>query len=334
MLNGQDQERGADTSALAPFQSQALDAPPQPVLTIPSQRELETLREVASAVALSCLFEQAPDPETAKAQALAKCLYGRELGIPPMAAMTSIHVIPQKGGGVRLQLAAQMMLALALRVGASHVDHIGEDGVRVEWFRNGKKIGETRFTEDDARKAGLLAKDFSNHHKYSEDMRYWRAIARGVRRYFPDATAGMSVYVPGEIEDEETPESASTYENERAKPLRIEDFTVDEGALARKLIERDLVEAGALAPGAKANRAALAGFLAKWHPRTKQDLLDAATELFGEKPPVDAKSEPVQEEPAKPEPEPEPEPRAASKKAEPQRQSLFGPKPQATRADR
>lgn len=125
---------------------------------------------------------------------LAAILTGAELGIGPMQALRSIHVIEGKP-----TLSADLMLALAIRA-----------GVRPQWVastptlahlrlvREGFEPHEHRFTIDEARAAGLLGKD--NWRKYPAAMLRARCLSAALRAYCPDVL-GAGIYVEGEVEE-------------------------------------------------------------------------------------------------------------------------------------
>lgn len=125
------------------------------------------------------------------AQAIIKIQCGAELGIPPFQAMSGIHVIhgkPTIGAGLM----------------ASKVDQHPEydyevieqtdKACEIKFFKNGKMRGASRFTVEDAKKAGT-----QNMGKYPANMLFARAMSNGVKWYCPGVFTGP-VYVPEEME--------------------------------------------------------------------------------------------------------------------------------------
>ena len=129
-----------------------------------------------------------------KPNAIAACiLTGLELGMGPMEAMRTIHIV--KG---RATMAAEAMLGRAIRA-----------GVRVEWpvsnttiatisLQRGDAKHTHSFTIQEAQQAGLASGD--NWKKYPAAMLRARCVSAAMRAFCPDVL-GAGVYVEGEIED-------------------------------------------------------------------------------------------------------------------------------------
>lgn len=152
--------------------------------------KVEDLSGIAKAFAESGMFT---DVKSAS-QALVKIMAGSEMGIPPFAAMSGVHIIqgkPTVGAGL-----------LASRVQGSGkykyvVKHLDEKSAKIEFFERTQtgwqSIGESSFTIEDAKKAGT-----KNLDKFPRNMLFARALSNGVKWYTPDLFGGP-VYVPGEI---------------------------------------------------------------------------------------------------------------------------------------
>jgi hypothetical protein len=150
-----------------------------------------------------------PDLQSA-AQACAKIIIGRGLGINDYDAMAGLHII--KGKAV---LAAHLMAASIKRAGKYDYRATCSDtecsilflGLTPEgkW----EDIGITRFTMDDARRAQLGG---DNWRKYPTAMLFARCISAGYKQHCPDALGSAPVYVEAhgemEITDEEAPPAA------------------------------------------------------------------------------------------------------------------------------
>jgi hypothetical protein len=125
------------------------------------------------------------------AQALVKIQAGAEMGIPPFASMSGVHIIqgkPTVGAGL-----------MASRVKASgkydyRVIEQTDKLCSIDFYQGKEKIGNSTFTLDDAKKAGT-----KNLDKFPKNMLFARAISNGVKWYCPDVFAGP-VYVPEEME--------------------------------------------------------------------------------------------------------------------------------------
>jgi hypothetical protein len=158
---------------------------------IDTATEWEVLREQAR-VALASKF--IPKSIQTPEQAVAIAMAGRELGLPPMTAFRSIHLVEGK-----VTMSADLMHGLVYqRVPGGKVDIIATDNERcqVDAKRPGGKLVSIVFTIEDAKNAGLTGKDVWR--KYPAAMLRARAIAAACRAVFPDVFLG--VYVPDELE--------------------------------------------------------------------------------------------------------------------------------------
>jgi hypothetical protein len=125
------------------------------------------------------------------AQAMVKISAGQEIGIPPFASMTGIHIIqgkPTIGAG---------LIASRLK-GSGKYDYrvveASEKVCSIDFFQGNTKIGNSTFTIEDAKKA--LTKNID---KFPKNMLFARAISNGVKWYCPDIFSGP-VYVPEEMQ--------------------------------------------------------------------------------------------------------------------------------------
>jgi hypothetical protein len=145
------------------------------------------IMSIGKAFAESGMF---PDIKSA-AQAIVKIQAGSEIGIPPFASMSGIHIIqgkPTIGAGVMA----------AMVKGSSKYDYrvieSSELICSIDFFQGKEKIGNSTFTIADAKKAGT-----KNLDKFPKNMLFARAMSNGVKWYTPDVFAGP-VYVPEEME--------------------------------------------------------------------------------------------------------------------------------------
>jgi hypothetical protein len=128
---------------------------------------------------------------------LSTVMLGRELGLPAMAALRSVHVIEGKHA-----LSAQLMVALVLKSGfAEYFEPVTFDDKQATFVT--KRVGARKevtltHTIEMAAQAGLL-KPNSNWHKIPTDMLMARAQSRLCRLVYPDVVGGL--YTPDELRD-------------------------------------------------------------------------------------------------------------------------------------
>ena len=157
-----------------------------------------------------------------EAQAIVKVMAGAELGLPPFASMSGIHIVQGKP-------------VLGANVIATLVKNDPRYDYRIKvstdkeciltWYEHGKPVGESSFTWAEAQNAGLTGKD--NWKKYASDMLFARALTRGARRFAPGIFGGAPIYTPEEMgvdTDEEgyiqQPEPVITTKQQPPKPQR------------------------------------------------------------------------------------------------------------------
>lgn len=128
---------------------------------------------------------------------LSTVMLGRELGLPAMASLRSVHVIEG-----RHALAASAMVALVLKSGlAEYFEPVSFDATQATYVtkrKGGRGEMTLQHTIEMAREAGLV-KDKSGWVKNPIDMLCARASARLARMVYPDILAGL--YTPEELSD-------------------------------------------------------------------------------------------------------------------------------------
>lgn len=122
---------------------------------------------------------------------IAIIMRGRELGIPPMEALTSINIISGK-----VSSSTQLMLALIYRSGLlEDIEMLRADPAKCMMKRKGMTAHNVEFGSKDAKLMGLMNKD--TYKKFPEVMFLWRAIAMCGRVVFPDVIG--PAYTPDEL---------------------------------------------------------------------------------------------------------------------------------------
>lgn len=129
------------------------------------------------------------------AQAFVKIQAGQEIGVPPFAAMSGIHIIqgkPTMGAG---------LIASTVKGSGKYdykVKEMTDKVCSIDFFQGKDNIGNSTFTIEEARKAGT-----KNIDKFPKNMLFARAISNGVKWFCPDVFSGP-VYVPEEMPDIKT----------------------------------------------------------------------------------------------------------------------------------
>lgn len=164
--------------------------PQQGLSTVDPVSEWTALRSQADALVKSRFLPRAVDtPE----KAVAIMLMGRELGIGPMQALRSVHIIEGKPT-MSSELIAGLVLA-RLPGSTLRVSSTTNEECTVEAARAGQPATTFRFSIKDAQAAQLTGKD--NWKKYPAAMLRARCLTAAARAMFPDATMGL--YDPDEL---------------------------------------------------------------------------------------------------------------------------------------
>lgn len=127
------------------------------------------------------------------AQAVVKVLAGQELGVGAIASMTGIYIVKN-----RVTLRANLIGAIIKKSDKYdyHIQEMTGEICKVEFFENGKGIGVSEFTIQDAKTANLNG---DNWRKYPRNMLFARAMSNGAKWYCPDVFSGGAVYTPDEL---------------------------------------------------------------------------------------------------------------------------------------
>jgi len=141
----------------------------------------ETLERVANVLYKSGLFTHLENPT----QAIAIVEFGRELGIPPMQALQMMAIVNGK-----LCVQSQLLLALFRKYGGEiEILESSAEKCRIKIKRPEGKEYEEEFTIQEAERLGLTRK--KNWKEQPENMLFWRAVAKAIRRYAPDLVLGV-----------------------------------------------------------------------------------------------------------------------------------------------
>jgi hypothetical protein len=147
----------------------------------------EQVRALSSAFHQSGYFKDA----TSEAQAIVKIVFGQEMGFGPAASMSGIYIIQGKPS-----ISANLMAA-AVKQSPKYdyrVREMSDDVVSIEFFEASQSIGVSKFTAEDAKRAGT-----QNMGKFPRNMLFARAMSNGVKWFAPDIFSGAAVYDPGEL---------------------------------------------------------------------------------------------------------------------------------------
>lgn len=150
-------------------------------------REIDT-EKLGAIFVKSGFFQDTRDA----AQAIVKILAGAELGFGPLASMQGVYIV--KG---RVTLSANLVGAAIQRSGKYRYRVIAIDSQKctIDFFEGAQKIGESTFTMEDAKKAGLAG---GNYDKFSRNMLFSRALTNGARWFTPEVFNGP-IYTPDEM---------------------------------------------------------------------------------------------------------------------------------------
>lgn len=171
------------------------------------------------------------------AQAFAKILAGRELGIPPMASMMGVNIIKGK-----VALGANL---IATRIRAHGYDYrvksLTDKGCTIEFLKAKESLGISEFSEADAKKAGLSGANWKN---YPRNMYFARAISNGAKWFTPEVFGGSPVYTPDELGAEVNADGEVIHKAETPEQLTQRRIDEEQAKLDKQRAERQL----ALAP--------------------------------------------------------------------------------------
>ena len=152
-----------------------------------TMESVDVMTRVSKAMVASGYFKDAHDV----AQAFVKIQAGAEMGLPPFASMTGIHIIQGKP-----TLGANVLATLIKQDGRYNyrVLELTPAICRIQFYEDGEKCGVSQFTAKDATKAGT-----KNMNKFPKNMLFARAISNGAKWYAPGIFGGAPIYTPEEL---------------------------------------------------------------------------------------------------------------------------------------
>lgn len=173
---------------------------PQQQVSVMSDDEIDRTYRIAKALHLSGIFKDVQKAE----QAFAKMLLGRDLGLSPTQALTSIHMVEGKP-----ELSANLQAALLRQYRSPEgdrydfrVERLDPQGCVLRFLRISRHgevtdLGVSDFSMTDAAAAEIANKAVWK--KYPRNMLFARALSNGVAFHCPEVTYGVRVYAEGEI---------------------------------------------------------------------------------------------------------------------------------------
>jgi hypothetical protein len=179
----------------------------------PSQ-DIELTWRVAKGFALSGYFTDAATAE----KAFVKIMAGAEMGLAPFQSMKGIDIIK---GNPFLKPA----LLRGLLDNSDEYDYEiawEDDACTVSIFKGGKHRGDSRFSMDDAVKAGLAEKE--SYQKFERNMLLERATSNAVRWYAPGLTMGPVFIVGEEVPDVLPPHIEALDSEPRADVIEVQSY--------------------------------------------------------------------------------------------------------------
>ena len=168
---------------------------------MPSRSEIEDLTTLGNVLGKSGFFKDVQSGY----QAVAKLMFGRDLGLSATAAMTGVHIIEGKPE-ISANLQAQMVRTYTGPEGERYrylVRELDNQHCKIEFFqreRGGQweSLGYSEYTMRDAQTAQLAGK--GNWKKHPRNMLWARAMSDGVNFHCPEVTNGIRTYHEGEID--------------------------------------------------------------------------------------------------------------------------------------
>ena len=156
-----------------------------------------TPTQIAGTIAASGLFKGANGGAMTGTEALTRMMFGRALGVEPIAAIQHIYIIE---GHIFLD-GSLRATTIKSRPGYDYrVEEHDTEHCVISFYRNGEKVGTSEYTITDATTAGLV-RDGSNWKKHPKNMLFNRCISNGQKTHVPETMGGMITYDTDEREE-------------------------------------------------------------------------------------------------------------------------------------
>ena len=154
-----------------------------------SKEKFEIIQRMGNLMSQSQMF-----PKDNNISCAVKIMAGAELGLPPFASITGIHIVQG-----RPTLGSNLIATLIKNSGRYDYKIKKQDNEScvLEWSDKSGVLGTSDFTYAEAEKAELTKKEVWK--KYPSDMLFARALTRGARRYCPGIFGGTPIYTPEEL---------------------------------------------------------------------------------------------------------------------------------------
>ncbi len=177
----------SDTSIIPTNQPNTIQAIKSPA--VPEMDTIDRISKMAQLAAMSGFVNSTrSDKDGRMADAFFVMMQGIEIGIPPMTALRTIHVIKGKPS-----VSGQALLSLMRRAGVEVIipdPSTITDKATVKLRRPGEQTWhEASFTQQEANVAKLT--DNPVWKSFPKDMMTWRAVSRANRLFTSDITGGL-----------------------------------------------------------------------------------------------------------------------------------------------
>ena len=176
-LEMQEQEEGTESRALVPITVMP------PATMLPTLSDIQIIGTLARSV-IGAKGHAVPEAIDSPAKAFAVMLAGWEMGARPMTALRHVFVV-----NGRTEPDAQLMMGIVrARDASAHFVFHERTALAcdVELWRNGAKVIRIRYSIEDAKTSGQLARERSPWRSYPADMCAWAAVKRCCRFGAPD----------------------------------------------------------------------------------------------------------------------------------------------------
>jgi len=160
----------------------------------------------------------------AAAQAIVKIQAGQEIGVPPFAAMSGIHIIQGKPA-----IGAGLMASCVKSSGKYDYKVIEQTdkNCSIDFYQGSEKIGNSSFSATEAKAAGT-----KNMDKFPKNMLFARAMSNGVKWFTPDVFSGP-VYTPEELGEVKTEDIS--HEVVKEEPKNVTKKNISAAGIAKAI---------------------------------------------------------------------------------------------------